>query len=163
MSRAFVQSLFLVMFLGSVFFLPGVASAQSNTQAPLLSLDPNVSAPVYDITKEIKVQGTVYEIESPASTSGIGLRIQVQSSDGTVEVHLGGSPSLTPDAYGLTLGQKVTVMGMMAKVGGSSMLLARILTTPTRIFILRNEHGIPIRTSMPRGTGASEKPLKGGL
>ena len=72
-------------------------------------------------------------------------------------------PAVTSESLGLTEGQRVTVIGMMAQVGGNSVLLARILTTPNRIIILRNEHGLPIRSLMPRGKSASEKPLKGGF
>jgi len=45
-----------------------------------------------------------------------------------------------------------------------SVLLARILTTPDRIFILRSEQGVPIRGVVSRESlTATKAPMKGGF
>jgi hypothetical protein len=60
-------------------------------------------------------------------------------------------------------GETVEITGMMAKESGESVLLARILTTTDRIFILRSEQGIPIRGIVPRGDlTAAKATMKGG-
>jgi hypothetical protein len=59
-------------------------------------------------------------------------------------------------------GQSVTVVGMMENFGGNNVLVVRLLQTPTRIFVLRNEHGIPIR-AVPRDASSNATLQKGGL
>jgi cell division ATPase FtsA len=157
MNSAFITALALALFVATP------VNAQSSGLAASMSMDPNVSAPAYDVAKEIKVQGAIAKIEQSTTRSAAGTHIQVQTPEGAVDVHLGAGPAITAESLGLMAGQMVTVTGMMATLGGNSVLLARILTTPSRIFILRNEHGMPVRSLMPRGSAASAKPLKGGL
>lgn len=162
MSRTFLASFSFL--IAAVALFPAVpANAQSTGHAASISMDPNASAPVYRLAKEIKIQGAIAKIEPIGAGSAAGTHIQVQTAEGTVDVHLGVSPAVTADSLGLTAGQAVSIIGMMAHVGGNPLLLARILTTPTHIFILRNEHGLPVKTLMPRGSAAAAKPLKGGL
>jgi hypothetical protein len=160
MSRIFVRNLSFIIALALPLFIAVPANAQSSGHAASISMDPSVSAPVYDIAKEIKVQGTVGKIEPVGSLAAY---VQVQTVGGTVDVHLGASSAVTAESLGLEAGQTVSITGMMATVGANSVLLARILTTPTRIFILRNEHGIPVRSLTPRGSAASAQTVKGGF
>jgi hypothetical protein len=68
---------------------------------------------------------------------------------GVVDAHLGFGAASKPKYLGISAGQSVTVIGMMQTIGSANVLIARILTTPNRIFVLRNEHGVPIR-AIPR-------------
>jgi hypothetical protein len=153
--------LFLLV-CGLAFIGAGPANGQSSGRAISISMDPRVPAPSYDISKEIRIQGTVSRIEDVDSGGAIGVHIQVQTTGELVDVHLGVGPAISRDSMGIAEGQSVSVIGVMARVGGNPVLLARILTTPNRIFILRNEHGLPVRSLIPRGSGASEKQSKGG-
>ena len=161
MSAKLARSLFLIA-SGLAFLMAGPANAQSNGRAFAISMDPSVPAPSYDISKEIRIQGAVSGIEEVDSGGAIGLHLQVQTSGELVDVHLGVGPAISKDSVGIAEGQPVSVIGVMAKVGENPVLLARILTTPSRIFILRNEHGLPVRSLLPRGSIASEKQSKGG-
>jgi len=163
MSRMFARNFSFITAVALSLFIVFPANAQSSGRAASISMDPSISAPVYEIAKEIKIQGTVAKIESVAPGSTAGFHIEVQAAEGAFDVHLGTAPAITAESLGLEAGQTVTVVGMMATVGGNPMLLARILTTPTRIFILRSEHGIPLRTLMPRGSATSAKASKGGF
>jgi hypothetical protein len=150
--------------LALVFLAGHPVNAQSPAATPAANSDLAALTPVYDATKEIKVQGNILKIEAAAGGSTlIGTHIQVQTAQGVVDTHLGSGVIFSPNALGLFVGESVTVTGMMATVGGNSVLLARVLTTPNHVFNLRNEHGIPARSLMPRGNSSSANSVKGGL
>jgi len=134
------------------------AQSAANTSA--------LSSPVYDTSKEIKLDGTIDKIETNTSTWPVGTHLLVVSAQGEVDVHLGASAAVTAKDLGLTVGESIHVMGMMATVNGNSVLLARILTTSNHIYVLRNEHGVPIHSLVPRGpagSAAAASSQKGGL
>lgn len=137
------------------------ASAQDSSSATAVTASARNFAS-YDLTKEITVQGTISKIDTSKAGGPIGTHILLQTAQGTVDVHLGYGQVAKPDYLGISEGQGVRVVGMMESIGDASVLLARILTTPNRIFILRNEHGIPFR-AVPRRSSSVPTTLKGGL
>ncbi len=137
--------------------LPVITNAQS------AATESGMASPVYDLNKEIKVDGTIDKIETNSSAGPIGTHLLVISAQGVVDVHLGASAAVTAKNLGLTVGESIHVTGMMANVGGNSVLLARILTTSNHIYMLRNEHGAPIRSLMPRGAASTANSQKGAL
>lgn len=106
--------------------------------------------PSYDLSKEVKVEGTIEKIDGFGSNGPVGTHILIQTAAGTVDAHLGFGAVANPKYLGISIGQKVAVIGMMQTVGSSDVLMARILTTPSRIIVLRNEHGIPVRGAIHR-------------
>ncbi|MGH9733401.1 MAG: hypothetical protein ACRD8A_02265 [Candidatus Acidiferrales bacterium] len=101
--------------------------------------------PAYDISKEVKVQGVIEKINGFGNSGPIGTHILIQTPAGVVDAHLGFGSAASSKNLGISVGQNVTVIGMMETVGRSSVMMARILTTPSRVIVLRNEHGIPVR------------------
>jgi len=151
----------LALALGLLAVLP--AQAQSSTPNATAS-SPAALGPAYDITKEITIQGNILKIEAPASGSTlVGTHVQIQTPQGVVDSHLGSGAIVSAQSLGIYPGMSVTVTGMMATYGGNSVLLARVLTTPNRVFNLRNEHGIPARSLLSRGNSSSASTTKGGL
>ena len=140
----------------AMILLPLSANAQSAATSSAMT------PPLYDVNKEIKIDGTIDKIETKSSGGPIGTHLLVISAQGVVDVHLGASMAVTAKNLGLSVGESIHVTGMMANVGGNSVLLARILTTSNHIYMLRNEHGAPIRSLMPRGA-ASSATQKGAL
>ena len=116
----------------------------------------------YDLSKEIKIQGTIQTIETAGTTGPAGTHILVQTSQGVVDAHLGFGSAAAPANLGVSEGQSVTVVGMMQTLNGNSVMLARVLTTPSRVFVLRTEHGIPVH-SVPSGSFHAASTLKGAL
>jgi hypothetical protein len=137
--------------------LPFITNAQSTANESAMA------SPTYDLSKEIKIDGTIDKIETNSSGGPIGTHLLVISAQGVVDVHLGASAAVTAKNLGLTVGESIHVTGMMASLGGNSVLLARILTTSNHIYVLRNEHGAPIRSLMPRGAASSANSQKGAL
>lgn len=138
---------FLIVVAGVLLFGAGVAQ----TQTPSSRTKTNTMVPVYDIAKEIKVQGTIAKIDGFVASGPIGTHILIQSAAGLVDAHLGFGPASSPKHLGLFVGESITVIGMMQTAGDTSVLMARILTTPSHIFVLRNEHGLPIRGTLRGG------------
>jgi hypothetical protein len=118
--------------------------------------------PAYDLAKEIQVQGTIEGIEAAGRNLPIGTHILIQTAQGVVDAHLGNGRVASPSYLGLSTGASVTVLGMIESAGGNDILLARILTTPDHIFILRNQHGIPVRGTA-RTSSVRSRALKGSL
>jgi hypothetical protein len=137
------------------------AKAQSVTQATAPA-STSTLVPAYDLAKEVKIQGTIQRIDMAMSTGPMGTHIFIQTAQGVVDAHLGYGPVAKPEYLGVSEGQSVTVVGMRENFGASNVLLARLLQTPTRIFVLRNEHGIPVR-ALPRNVSSSANSQKGGL
>jgi|GEM_PF-1416007 len=132
--------------VATAVLLVGAGVAQAQTRSSRSKT--NTMVPVYDMAKEVKVQGTIAKIDGFGASGPIGTHILIQTADGLVDAHLGFGPASSPKQLGLFVGQSVAVVGMMETVGNTSVLMARILTTPSHIFVLRNEHGLPIRGTL---------------
>jgi len=159
-----VYLLFAATIATVLFSAPGAKAQSAASSAATVSVTNQVfPARVYNVSKEIKVQGTIRSIQ--ASTSGVlsGTHVQIETTNGVVDAHLSVSPNVNAKTLDLSTGDTIEVTGMMTTEGGSNVLLARILTTPSRIFILRNERGVPIRAVPTRATSAATKTAKGGL
>jgi hypothetical protein len=152
-----VQKLLLSCAFATIL-LPLITNAQS-----AINSTSTLASPVYDLSKEIKIDGTIDKIETNTSGGPIGTHLLVISAQGVVDVHLGASMAVTAKNLGLSVGESVHVTGMMSNMSGNSVLLARILTTSDHIYMLRNEHGAPIRSLMPRGAASSANSQKGAL
>ncbi len=148
----------LSLLLGfAVILVPFGANAQTAVNSTQLS------SSAYDINKEIKIQGTIEKIMGGAGGNFSGSHVLVQAPEGIVDVNLGSSSAASAKLLGLSVGDSVNITGMMATVGGNSVLLARILTTSNHIYMLRNERGAPVRSLLPRGASPSTSTQKGAL
>jgi hypothetical protein len=148
--------------LGCLVALP--ASAQSPAPTAAAVAGPAALGPIYDVAKEIKIQGNILKFEAMESGGGlVGTHAQIQTPEGVVDAQLGSGGFARAQALGLYPGLRVTIIGMMATVDGNSILLARVLTTANHVFILRNERGIPVRTVLPRSGASAASVVKGGL
>ncbi|MGH9747916.1 MAG: hypothetical protein ACRD59_17615 [Candidatus Acidiferrales bacterium] len=156
MSSNTIRNLLLVCGL-AILILPYSANAQTAVTSNSLS------SPAYDLNKEIKIQGTIEKIQSSANGGPAGAHLLVSTAQGMIDVHLGASAAVSAKNLGLTTGENIDVTGMMATMGGNSVMLARILTTSNHIYMLRNEHGAPVRSLMPRAAAASSSSQKGAL
>jgi hypothetical protein len=146
----------------SLFLIPSANAHSASSSATQQSAIAPTDAPVYDMSKEIKVQGTIQQIEMVGPGGPLGTHVLIQTSQGVVDAHLGYRKATTAENLGLSVGQEIQITGRMANIGGDSVLLARLLTTPTHIFILRSEHGIPVRM-LPRNGPPAAITAKGGL
>lgn len=135
----------LVFFGLFTLTLGTVAGARTSAQTRSSHAKTDALVPVYDLAKEIKVEGTIEKIDGFGTSGPIGTHILIQTASGVIDAHLGFGPAASRRYLGISVGESVTVIGMMQSVGSGSVLITRILTTPSHIFVLRNEHGVPIR------------------
>ena len=134
------------MFLGLFAVVLGtVGAARASAQTRSSHAQTDALVPVYDLAKEIKVEGTIERIDGFGTSGPIGTHILIQTTSGVIDAHLGFGAAASRRYLGISVGESVTVIGMMQSVGSGSVLIVRILTTPSHIFVLRNEHGVPIR------------------
>lgn len=150
MTRSWIA---LACMLALALFTGAAASAQTGA-TPAADVRTNTMLPSYDVTKEVKIQGTIQKIDTSGMNGLIGTQILIETASGVVDAHLGYGPASKASYLGISQGQTVTIVGMMQSVGNTNVLLARILTTSSRVFVLRNEHGIPVRV-LPRGSSHS--------
>ena len=148
-------------FLGVVLMgVMAVVPAKAQTDLTRADTKRDTMLPAYDVAKEVKIQGTIQKVEVSDTDGPPGTHILVQTTSGVVDAHLGVGAASKPQYLGIAAGQSVSVIGMMQTLGGTNVLLARVLTTPNHIFVLRNEHGIPVRAT-PRGSTAAKALQKG--
>lgn len=138
--------------VAALALLTGMAVSAQTAATPTADVRTNTMVPSYDITKEVKIQGTIRKIETAGTSALGGTHVTLQTASGAVDVNLGFGPVSKPSYLGISQGQSVTIVGMMQTVGADNILLARILTTSSRVFVLRNEHGIPVR-AIPHAKG----------
>ena len=124
--------------VAALALLTGVAVRAQTTTTPAADVRMNTMVPSYDLTKEVKIQGTIQKIDTTGASGVAGTRVTLQTASGPVDVNLGFGAASKPSYLGISQGQSVTIVGMMQSVGTNNVLLARILTTSSRVFVLRN-------------------------
>lgn len=152
----------ILLFTGALAFalvLPHTVRAQSANSSA--GSGPAAFSPAYDLAKEISLHGTVQKIETVTTGGILGTHVHVLAAQGLIDAHLGSGAPASATTLGLSIGQTVSLTGMMIGSNGNDVLLARVLSTSNHIFILRNEHGLPARTIVPRA-GPSAATQKGG-
>lgn len=142
MTRCGRCPMFLALF-ALILCTPGAAPANAQTASSQAKTSGLV--PVYNLAKEIKIRGMIQKIDGFGASGPVGTHIFIQTGSGLVDAHLGFGVAASRRYLGISVGESVTVIGMMESVGNKSVLIARILTTSNHIFVLRNENGIPIR------------------
>jgi hypothetical protein len=148
--------------LAAGLFVISDAKAQSVSSAKATATSLGTSSG-YSVAKEIKIEGTIQSIQAANSGALRGTHAQIETAKGLVDVHLGVSPNVNAKTLNLSAGDAVEITGMMTTEGGSNVLLARILTTPSRIFILRSERGVPTRGISSRSSSTFGQAAKGAL
>jgi hypothetical protein len=146
--------------LAIAFVLPHVVRAQSADNSALSG--PVAYSPAWDLAREITVHGAIQKIETVNAGGILGTHVRVLTAQGLIDAHLGSGAVASVKTLGLSIGQTVSLTGMMVESNGNEVLLARVLSTSNHIFILRNEHGLPARAIVPRA-GPSAAMQKGGL
>jgi hypothetical protein len=122
----------------------------------------NAVVPAYDVTKELKIRGTIQRIENIGTNGHPGTHILVETAKGVVDAHLGFRVASGAKCVGIAPGESVMVTGMMQTVGNENVLIARVVATADYISLLRNEHGDPVR-GIPCGSAPAKTLQEGKL
>jgi hypothetical protein len=138
-----------------LFALPIYAQTAPVTTRPVAPLR-------YDITKEVKLSGTVSEVVK-APTRGTRMaaasHLTLQTKTGPVDTDFG-LRAKTKNAFSVTAGEQVEVTGVMKTVNNKQVFVARLVEMNGHVYRLRNEHGAVYQRVTRDGVKISES--KGG-
>ena len=120
--------------------VPGYAQTQTKRTA-------TPSAPVYEKSKEITVEGTVESmVANPAAGSLMGAHVMVATPSGEVDGHVGIYATRGPNPMTLTPGERVQMVGVMTTMAsGNRVFLVRTIQAGSHLYTIRNSHGFLIR------------------
>jgi hypothetical protein len=112
----------------------------SSAQQPGIGPTNKSFRPVYDVSREVTVTGNVHSISVHSQTLS-GAHLLITTSQGLIDAHLGSFALRGSQPLSLRPGEQVSVVGVMTSIGGSQILLARTVSTGTKTFVIRNQHG----------------------
>jgi hypothetical protein len=121
----------------SLFALPIYAQTSAVTTKP-------VAPPRYDITKEVKLSGTVRDVvKSPTREMKMvsGSHLIVETKTGEVDASLGRFAMRGKRGLSVTPGQQVEVTGVMKTMKGKQVFVTRLVQADGHTYKIRNEHG----------------------
>jgi hypothetical protein len=116
--------------------------------------------PYYDIAKEVTLNGTVSTVlKKGAAGMGVGSHLMLRTSSGTVDANLGRWGLVGKGALSVAPGQHVEVTGVMKTVKDREVFVARTVTVGSRIYTMRNQHGIPVSPQARARAGRKPAPF----
>src|SRR5262249_14551880 len=131
-------------FVGGSITLLILSSAQE--RSPLVS--PRLT--VYDTTREVVLQGTVLSYIEDSPLPPIGAHVTIQTSSGTVDVHLGPASYLRSNHFSLSASDSVRFVGVSIPTNQGSVFLARIAQKGNQSIAVRSPRGFLLSTGAAR-------------
>jgi hypothetical protein len=103
------------------------------------------------------VQGTVISYTENSTTPPLGAHVVMQTSTGTVDVHLGNAALLKQSNISLKSGDSIRIAGRNVPSAQSTIFAARLLQKGSQSVVLRSLTGIPlksaVRSAVPESQG----------
>jgi hypothetical protein len=93
---------------------------------------------------ETFIQGTVVSFTAHSAVAPLGAHVLVETSSGTVDVHLGKAALLKQANISLSPGDSVRIAGSNIAFGEGTIFAARMLVKGAQSVTLRNSRGIPL-------------------
>jgi hypothetical protein len=116
----------------------------------------------YSVSRETSLQGKVVAFSATSSTAPMGAHVQVQTSNGVVDVHLGNAHLLTANHLSLEAGDSVTIVGENLPFDSGTVFAARVIQKGTLSVTLRSKNGIPLIMA-PRGANGQKSQPAGAV
>jgi hypothetical protein len=132
---------FVAACLAAAMFVSVALGAQQKPQSVPLQRQS------YDPSREVSLQGVVLSFTENSSTPPLGARVSVQTSSGTLDVHLGSAKLLQANHFTLAAGDSVRIVGESLPFGAGSQFFARIIQKGNQSVALRSTRGFPLRPS----------------
>jgi hypothetical protein len=123
--------------LAVLFFFGVSATAQQKTTQAFRQ-------PSNTAVNDTIVEGTVVSYAANSTAAPLGAHVVVQTSSGTIDVHLGKAAALNQNHISLAPGDAVRIAGFELPVGDKTVFAARILQKGNQAVVLRNSRGIPL-------------------
>ncbi|HSL84546.1 MAG TPA: hypothetical protein VLF66_17365 [Thermoanaerobaculia bacterium] len=101
--------------------------------------------PNYDPATEIRVTGTVKEVEYPDSPKGWqGVHLVLAAGDTLYDVHLEPRSYVEEEGFSFTAGDEIEVLGSQTQCRGEDAFVAREIRSGERTLKLRDGDGRPL-------------------
>jgi hypothetical protein len=101
----------------------------------------------YDVSRELSLVGTVVKFDPASSVAPMGAHLLVQTSSGSMDVHLGDGKVLRASHMDLNAGESVRIVGESMALGNGTFFAARIIQKGTQAVAVRNTKGFPLTTA----------------
>jgi hypothetical protein len=111
----------------------------------------------YDTTRETICQGTVLSYTEDSLLPPIGAHVTVQTSSGTVDVHLGPASYLRANHFSLSAGDSVKIVGASIAVNNGDIFVARIAQRGNQSIVLRSLRGYLQATAAARALPQAQR------
>ena len=119
-------------------------------------------SPFYDITKEVTLSGTVSSVlAQPLPEMIAGTHVVFATETGVVDASLGRWGLQGKGALSVVPGQQVEVTGVMKSLKGQQVFIARSVKSAGQVYMMRNEHGVPV-SPQTRERASQKTAQKGG-
>lgn len=109
--------------------------------------DPSAGMPKYDVSKEVKIKGTIEDVKEMSMGKGeAGVHLMVKTATEIIEVRLCPSGYLKDFEVAFAKGQQVEVTGSRVKVDDKEVILVREIVQGNNTVTLRDTKGTPVWT-----------------
>jgi DNA/RNA endonuclease YhcR with UshA esterase domain len=101
-------------------------------------------AALYDVAAESSVKGVVRALEDftcPVSESEMGRHLRLETTTGTVLVHLAPSRVMRSQRFSFAPGDKIEILGSKLRLQGKESIIAREITRGNESFFVRDRGG----------------------
>src|SRR5277367_5786998 len=142
---------------GGVFAAALLCSTMAGAQQQPAAAQATIA---YDLKRETVVQGTVLSYTASSTTAPIGPHATIETSSGTVDVHLGNAERMKINDIFLAVGDSVKIVGETHNYGTGDVFLARVLRKGTQVVTLRSLNGIPLAAGR-EGAGKTRSIARG--
>ncbi|MGR3279189.1 hypothetical protein ACSYAD_29415 [Acaryochloris marina NIES-2412] len=145
----------IALLTSTIFMAPAYAQNMSSDSAPVNTVSiqrPQHFNPATVETLSGKIV-RVDQVASPGRRSGKGVHLSLQTSEETVDVHLGPSWYLDEQQLNLKSGDPVEVTGSRVTDAGPSAIIAAQVKSGDTVLNLRDESGQPAWSGRGRGRG----------
>jgi hypothetical protein len=136
----------LVWMGGAFLICSSIASGQQKTQTA------GQRSPVYDVSREVSVQGSVISFTETPTAAPFGPHVRLQSSSDVLDIQLGNARLLESNHFTLAAGDEIRVVGENVSIGASgSQFVARMIQKGNQTLLLRSAQGFPLRPAARPG------------
>jgi hypothetical protein len=145
--------------LAGAFLFVSTASAQrtaeSTAAAQAKSIAEGRNHSLYDVSKEVSLQGTVARFTENSTVLPVGAHVVLQTSSGQIDVHLGDPRLLKANNLTITQGANIRIFGEPVTTSQGTFFLARLVQQGTQLVAVRSTQGFPLPPVAPKQNSAA--------
>jgi hypothetical protein len=134
--------IFLCSALSAGALLMAASSGGQQTQQKLQSSTPDMRA--YGMARETVLDGTVSQYIASSTVPPLGAHVILQTSSGSVDVHVGSDKFLETNKLTLSRGDAVRVVGEEVAYADGSIFVARTIQKGAQTLAIRSVRGFPL-------------------